>query len=103
MVGIVSMNKLLFCCIAVVLINASNALACTKPEKPSLPDPSAAVTAQMVKAHNDVKLYVKSMQEYLGCAQLPASDEKKELDGLTKYAEDFNKVIKEYKAAHGGS
>ena len=89
---------------AALLLNSALVLACAdRPEKPNLPDPSMAVTAQMIKAHNDVKSYVKSMQEYLGCAKLPATEEKKELDDLTKYAEDFNKVIKEYKAAHGGT
>lgn len=89
---------------ATLLVNASVAMACdARPEKPVLPDPASAVTAQMIKAHNDVKSYVKSMQEYLGCAKLPASEEKKELEDLTKYAEDFNKVIRDYKAAHGGS
>lgn len=97
------MKKFLFVLTAVFLINTSTAMACdSRPEKPNLPDPATAVTAQMVKAHNDVKIYVKTMQEYLGCAKLPAAEEKKELDDLTKYAEDFNKVIRDYKAAHGG-
>lgn len=82
---------------------SSGAYACAKPvAKPEFPDAETAVSAQMVKANNDVKAYVKEMQEYLGCARLSKSAEKNELDELKAYAESFNQVIRAYKAKNGG-
>lgn len=81
---------------------SSGAYACSKPEsKPEFPDGQTAVSAQMVKAHNDVKAYVKAVEEYLGCARLSKSAEKKELDELKAFAESFNEVIRTYKARGG--
>lgn len=81
---------------------SSGAYACSKPDiKPEFPDPATAVSAQMVKANNDVKAYVKAMEEYLGCAGLSRSAEKKELDDLKAYAESFNVIIRAYKAKAG--
>ncbi len=79
------------------------AVACEKPAaQPEIPDAATVVTAQMVKANNDVKTYVKAMQDYVGCAGLSRSDEKKELDSLQKLAEDFNVVVRAYKARSAG-
>ncbi|MFC3116161.1 hypothetical protein [Cellvibrio fontiphilus] len=81
---------------------SSGAFACSKPAtKPEFPDPATAVSAQMVKANNEVKAYVKAMQDYLGCAGLSRSAEKKELDDLKAYAESFNEIIRAYKAKGG--
>lgn len=78
---------------------SSFAAACVKPAaKPEIPDAATVVTAQMVKANNDMKAYVKDMEAYLGCAGLPRSDEKKELDDLKQFAEDFNQVVRAFKA-----
>jgi hypothetical protein len=78
---------------------SSGAYACSKPAtKPDFPDPATAVSAQMVKANNDVKAYVQGVQDYLGCAGLARSEEKKELDDLKKFADDFNQVIRDFKA-----
>jgi hypothetical protein len=94
------MNKTLLsmtvCCALLVSIPA---LACTKPDaKPAIPDAATVVTAQMVKANNDVKAYVKAVEEYLGCARLPRSQEKQELDELKQFAEDFNVVVRTFKS-----
>lgn len=79
------------------------AAACTKPAaKPEIPDVATVVTAQMVKANNDMKAYVKDMETYLVCAGLPRSDEKKELDDLKQFAEDFNQVVRAFKAKSAG-
>lgn len=81
---------------------ANGAFACSKPaSKPEFPDPKTAVSAQMVKANNEVKAYVKAMQDYLGCAGLSRAAETKELDDLKAYAESFNVIIREYKAKGG--
>ena len=82
---------------------SSFAAACSKPtSKPEIPDAATVVTAQMVKANNDMKAYVKDMESYLGCAGLARSDEKKELDDLKKFAEDFNQVVRAFKARSAG-
>ncbi|MDO3381632.1 hypothetical protein [Gilvimarinus algae] len=77
-------------------------LACSEPQKPAdFPDPATAVTAQMVKANNEVKAYVKAMEEYLGCSGMSRSDQKKAIEDLEAYAESFNKLIREFKARNG--
>ncbi|ACE85539.1 hypothetical protein [Cellvibrio japonicus] len=77
--------------------------ACSKPsDKPSFPDPQTAVSAQMVKAHNDVKAYVKAIETYLGCAGLSRSAERKEMDELKKFAESFNEIVRAYKQRSAG-
>lgn len=77
--------------------------ACSKPAaKPEIPDAATVVTAQMVKANNDVKAYVKAVQDYVGCAGLSRAEEKKEIEELQKFAEDFNQVVRAYKARSAG-
>lgn len=79
------------------------AMACSKPAgKPEIPDVATAVTAQMVKANNDVKAYVKDMETYIGCAGLSRGDEKKELDELKSFADSFNQAIRDFKARSAG-
>lgn len=73
--------------------------ACSEPAKPAaFPDPANAVTAQMVKSNNEVKAYVKAMQEYLGCSGMSRGDQKQAVKDLEDYAESFNKLIREFKA-----
>ncbi|HSX51326.1 MAG TPA: hypothetical protein VLF09_10230 [Cellvibrio sp.] len=89
--------------IASCVVSSMAAAGCDKPAaKPEIPDAATVVTAQMVKANNDMKAYVKSMQDYLGCAGLSRSEQKKELDDLQKFAEDFNVVVRAYKARSAG-
>jgi hypothetical protein len=89
--------------IASTLLVSSMTMACTKPAaKPEIPDAATVVTAQMVKANNDMKSYVKDMQDYLGCAKLPRSQEKQELDDLKQFADDFNAVVRAFKARTAG-
>ena len=96
------MKKILMCVVCVVL--AKSALACDKPgEKPPFPDINTAVAAQMIKAHADVKAYVKLTQDYLGCAKLSAAEQQRQLDELKKYASDFNKLIAEFKNKNKGA
>ena len=86
-------------CLVASCMASSLVMACEKPAaKPEIPDVAKVATAQMVKANNDVKVYVKGVETYLGCAGLARSEEKKELDDLKRFAEDFNKVVREYKA-----
>lgn len=72
--------------------------ACEKPgEKPEFPDVNTAVAAQMIKAHADVKVYVKATQDYLICSKMSVAEQQRKLAELKKYADDFNKLIVEYK------
>lgn len=92
-----------FVCALALSAVSTMAVACEKPaSQPEIPDAATVVTAQMVKANNDVKAYVKAVQDYVGCAGLSRSDEKKELDALQKFAEDFNVVVRAYKARSAG-
>ncbi len=76
------------------------ALACEAPtDKPAIPDPLTAVTAQMVKSNNEVKEYVRAYESYLDCAGLGNSDLRKEERALKEYAEQFNQAIREFKLA----
>lgn len=78
-------------------------LACDKPAaKPEIPDAETVVTAQMVKANNEVKAYVKAYEDYLSCAKLSRGEEKQELDNLKQFAEDFNVVVRAFKARSNG-
>jgi hypothetical protein len=82
-----------------LLIFPAFAHGCEKPgEKPAFPDINTAVAAQMIKAHADVKAYVKAMQDYLGCSKLSAADKERRLAELKKYADDFNKLISDFKS-----
>ncbi len=79
------------------------AWACDQPgAAPELPDGASAVSAQMVKANNDVKAYVKAVQDYLGCARLSPGKEKAALEELKAFAESFNVQVRAYKAKNGG-
>lgn len=94
------MNKTLVMSLLVlsVLVPAVT-FACSEPTKPGdFPDPATAVTAQMVKANNEVKAYVKAMEEYLGCSGMSRSEQRKAIKELEEYAESFNKLIREFKA-----
>ncbi len=76
---------------------------CDQPSSaPELPDGATAVSAQMVKANNDVKAYVKAVQDYLACAHLAPSKEKAILAELKDFAESFNVQVRAYKAKNGG-
>jgi len=70
--------------------------ACTKPTAPALPDASTAVTAQMVKAKNEVKSYIASAESYLECVA-DAKKHNKMVDDMKTVASTFNTIVREYK------
>ncbi|MBU2886962.1 hypothetical protein KO507_14425 [Gilvimarinus agarilyticus] len=95
------MKKTLFTAAIFTLVTAP-ALACEMPQsKPSIPDPTTAVTAQMVKVNNEVKAYVRATEEYLSCARLSSSEARKTEDELRSYADTFNQTIREFKKLNG--
>lgn len=72
-------------------------LACTKPSAPVLPDASKAVTAQMIKAKNEVKAYMADAQAYLECVKGSAAHNTM-VDDMQKLAASFNTIVRTYKA-----
>lgn len=95
------MKKLLFIAALSGAFSAS-ALACEAPQnQPEIPDPTTAVTAQMVKTNNQVREYVRAMEDYLSCARLSNSELRRQENALKSYAEDFNTAIREFRALNG--
>ncbi|MDO3382227.1 hypothetical protein [Gilvimarinus algae] len=91
------MKKSLFAA-ALLAVVAAPSFACDKPQnKPAIPNPATAVTAQMVKSNNEVKAYVKATEDYLSCAKLSSAEVRQAEDDLRAYAEEFNKTIREFK------
>lgn len=85
--------------ICLLLGGAPLALACDEPgDKPEIPDPNTAETAQMVKANNEVKAYVKAMEEYLGCAKISGGAKRRSLSDLEEFADSFNQAIRTFKS-----
>lgn len=76
--------------------------ACDKPEPPEIPDPNTAVTAQMVKAQNDVKAFVAAAEDYLKCERNNFKADKM-VEEMKTVADDFNKSIRAYKERMGAS
>jgi len=72
-------------------------MACTKPTAPTLPDASTAVTAQMIKAKNEVKAYMGAAEEYLECVKSTAAHNTM-VDEMQALANSFNQVVRSYKA-----
>lgn len=91
------------CAICSAFLFSAGAMACSKPDnKPEIPDAATVVTAQMIKANNDVKAYVKAVEDYVKCARLSRADEKREVDDLKAFAEEFNAVVRAFKARAAG-
>ena len=74
-----------------------NTLACDKPGAPELPNPDQAVTAQMIKAKNDVKAYIKAAESYLACMKDTAKYNSM-VDEMQVTADQFNSIVRKYKA-----
>ncbi|MGH1371602.1 MAG: hypothetical protein ACRBBW_06180 [Cellvibrionaceae bacterium] len=90
--------------IAVIAITASGQLlACTKPASPNLPDPGTAVTAQMIKAKNDMKSYIKAAESYLECVESDTKKYNNMVDEMQSAAEGFNGIVKKYKKRMGAA
>ncbi len=75
--------------------------ACDRPAAPDLPDPESAVTPQMIKAKNDVKSYLGSAEAYLKC-NISTKQHNGMVDEMKKVADNFNKIVRSYKARMAG-
>lgn len=80
---------------------SSASLACDRPPKPELPDPSTAVTPQMIKAKNDVKSFLAAAEVYLKC-NITTKQHNSMVDEMHSIADDFNKVVRAYKERMSG-
>lgn len=69
---------------------------------PAIPDPDTAVTAQMIKAQNDVKAFIHSAEVYIRCEQL-SRRRKIMADEIQEIADKFNASIRKYKARMAAS
>ncbi len=88
------LNKL--CAVAMLASCSTIALACDKPSMPALPDPSTAVTPQMVKAKNDVKAFLGAAEGYLKC-NISTKQHNTMVDEMKSVADDFNTIVRAYK------
>ncbi len=70
---------------------------CTPPEPPQIPDAETTVTAEMVKAQNDVKAFMAEAEAFLKCNR-NTSRHNKMVDTMNDVGKSFNDVVKAYKA-----
>jgi len=72
--------------------------ACTKPVAPILPNPEVAVTAQMIKAKNEIKTFIVASEAYLECVGSNDTFYNKMVEEMQQAADSFNAIVKKYKA-----
>jgi len=93
------LKKLLAVCCIASSMYAGQAMACSKPEAPALPDVSTAVTAEMVKAKNQVQSYMGAAEAYLECLSKDnVVDHNAMVESMEKLASEFNAMIRDFKA-----
>lgn len=90
--------KKVFALLIATAFFSTAAIACDKPAAPELPDPASAVTAQMIKAKNDVKAYLDAANSYIECVKGNASRHNAMVDEMEKVAATFNEAVRTYKA-----
>lgn len=88
---------------ALALTISGQIMACSKPPSPVLPDPGTAVTAQMIKAKNDMKSYIKAAEDYLHCVESDTKRYNNMVDEMQSAAEGFNGIVKKYKKRMGAA
>lgn len=91
------MNRYLVAGIFALSLTNGAYAACTSHEAPALPDPETAVLAQMVKAQNEVKNYIKSQEAYLSCTKSGLRYDRA-MKEMQKVASSFNNITRAYKA-----
>lgn len=92
-------NVLMISSFCIVLAAPGLALACEEPsDKPDIPDPETAATAQMVKANNEVREYVAAMEEYIGCSRMSSNQQRRAVSALEEFADDFNQAVRQFRA-----
>jgi hypothetical protein len=94
------LNKLTLIVIGTVF--SGMALACDKPATPEIPDAATAVTAQMMKAKNDVKAFMDSANAFLECAG-STKEHNDMVDEMNQVADGFNSAVREFKQRIAGN
>lgn len=77
---------------------SSFALSCTKPPLPVMPDPDTAVTAQMVKAKNEINAFLSAAEDYLKCVERDTNKHNAMVEEMQAAADEFNAIVRKYKA-----
>ena len=67
------------------LLSSSIAFACDYPERPSIPDGSAASKDELIAAKNSVQDYMAKVDEYLNCIE---GDEKAAIEKMDSPSEE---------------
>lgn len=80
-----------------IFISGTVSAACVKPAAPTLPDSDSAVTAQMVKAKNDVNAYLKNANAYLECVSGKPRKHNAQVKEMKKVGNEFNETVRSYK------
>lgn len=88
---------------AMILTASGFVNACEKPASPQLPDPGTAVTAQMIKAKNDMKVYIKAADDYLKCVQSDTNKYNNMVEEMQSAADGFNSIVRKYKKRMGAA
>jgi hypothetical protein len=95
----VKANALIFA----TLLASGSVFACEKPPIPELPDPNTAVTAQMVKAKNEIKAFIASAEAYLACVEDgDTSAYNSMVEEMQAAADSFNTIVRKYKTRMAG-
>lgn len=89
--------------ILATLLASSSAFACDKPAAPTLPDPDTAVTAQMIKAKNEIKAFIADAEAYLACVERGDTGAYNSMvEEMQAAAENFNSIVRKYKTRMAG-
>lgn len=80
------MNRLIkFSFGTLFLLSSSIAFACDYPERPSIPDGSAASKDELIAAKNSIQDFMAKVDEYLNCIE---GDEKAAVEEMDSPSED---------------
>ncbi len=90
-------SALLFSVLITATFSSVSYAGCDAPEEPQIPNVETTVTAEMVKAQNDVKQYMAAAESYLSCVK-NSSKHNRMVNRMQSVADDFNEVVRAFKA-----
>lgn len=83
--------------VLIAVLLSAPACACERPSPPELPDPDSAVTAQMIKAKNEMQAFMEAANRYLDCIAKDTSQYNAWVDEMQEAADEFNRIVRKYK------
>lgn len=89
-------SALLFSVLFTATFSGVTYAGCDAPELPNIPDAETTVTAEMVKARNDVKQFMADAESYLSCERNSMKHDRM-VSRMESVAADFNDVIRAFK------